>query len=86
VLSFGGVRARAALPDLTGTFYADNNDVYYLQQVGSEVWWVGESVDQDANPSGGFLGPNHVWSRGLASTSIFRGTISGSTLTGSGWK
>src|SRR5262249_51615438 len=82
LLGFGGATAHAALPELTGTFYADNNDVYYLQQIGGEVWWVGESVDQDQNPLGGMLGPNHVWSRGLASTSVFRGTISGSTLTG----
>lgn len=82
LLGFGGAPAHAALPQLTGTFYADDNDVYYLQQIGNQVWWVGESVDKDANPNGGFLGPNHVWSHGLESTSVFRGTISGNTLTG----
>lgn len=68
---------------VTGTFYANDNGVYYMQQSGSSLWWLGESVDKDSNPNGGFLGPNHVWNRGLASTSVFQGTISGSTATGS---
>jgi hypothetical protein len=68
--------AHADTPTLTGTFYGDDNSVYYLQQVGDQVWWAGESVDQDANPNGGYLGPGHVWSHGLASTSVFQGTVS----------
>jgi hypothetical protein len=69
-------------PVLTGTFYGSDNGVYYLQQVGNDVWWEGESVDPDPNPQGGLLGPYHVWNRGIDSTSIFHGTISGSTLSG----
>lgn len=69
-------------PPLTGTFYGDDNGVYYLQQVGSDVWWMGESVDPDPNPQGGLLGPYHVWNRGVYSTSVFHGTVSGSTLSG----
>ena len=80
--SFGG-SARADAPDLTGTFYADNGDIAYVQQVGDQVWWMTESVDQDPNPQGGMLGPGHVWSHGLASTSVFEGTVSGATVTGS---
>jgi hypothetical protein len=74
--------ADVILPPLTGTFYGSDNGVYYLQQVGSDVWWAGESVDRDANPQGGFLGPNHVWHRGVDSTSVFHGTLSGATLSG----
>jgi hypothetical protein len=70
-------------PPLTGTFYGNDNGVYYLQQIGSEVWWMGESVDPDRNPITGQLpGPYAVWNRGVYSTSVFHGTISGSTLSG----
>jgi hypothetical protein len=76
-------RAAALInPVLTGTFYGNDNGVYYLQQVGNDVWWEGESVDPDPNPLGGLLGPYHVWNRGIDSTSIFHGTISGNTLGG----
>jgi hypothetical protein len=69
-------------PVLTGTFFGDDNGVYYLQQIGSAVWWMGESVDPDADPNGDHLGPYHVWNRGVYSTSVFQGTVSGSTLSG----
>jgi hypothetical protein len=82
LLSFGA-DSRADTPNLTGTFYAENGDIVSVQQVGSQVWWMSESVDQDANPHGGMLGPGHVWSHGLASTSVFEGTLSGSTVSGS---
>ena len=71
----GGGFARASVPQLTGTFYGDDNGVYYLQQVGSTVWWMGESVDAGMTPL-------QVWRLGLASTSVFEGTVSGSTLSG----
>lgn len=79
---FRGAVVRADTPALTGTFWGNDNGIYYLQQIGNQVWWVGESVDPDQNPQGGLLGPGHVWSRGLDSTSVFEGTISGSTLSG----
>jgi hypothetical protein len=77
--------AHADTPQLSGTYYANDNGVYYVQQNSNQVWWLGESVDKDHinfDPSQGLLGPNHVWNRGLVSTSVFQGTLSGSTLTG----
>jgi hypothetical protein len=77
--------AQAVTPNLSGTYYADDNGVYYVQQNQNQVWWLGESVDKDYvnfDSRQGLLGPNHVWHRGLVSTSVFKGTLSGSTLTG----
>lgn len=74
--------AAADVGPVTGTFYADDNGVYYMQQSGTSLWWMGESVPKDPNPQGGYLGPMHVWNRGLDSTSVFRGTVNGTTASG----
>jgi hypothetical protein len=66
----------AATPDLSGTYTADDGGIYYLQQSGNVLWWVGMSLD--TNPT-----PDLQWHRGLAYTSVFRGTINGDgTITG----
>ncbi|HEX6395753.1 MAG TPA: hypothetical protein VFZ97_20160, partial [Acidimicrobiales bacterium] len=67
--------APADVPTLTGTFYGSDNGVYYLQQNGNDVWWMGESVDAGKSA-------NQVFSRGLDSTNVFHGTVQGSTLVG----
>lgn len=56
------------LPDLTGTYTADDGGIYYLQQVGSTLWWAGLSLDRS-------LSADQVWHRGLGFTNVFRGTI-----------
>lgn len=42
------LRASPAEPlqeDLTGTWTSENNGTYYVRQVGTTVWWVGQSRD-----------------------------------------
>ena len=74
-------RASADARQLTGTFYANNHGVYYIQQSGNDVWWMGESAS-DTDSQGNLLAPNSIWHRGVDSTSVFRGAISGGTVTG----
>ena len=57
--------------DLTGTWAGDDAGVYYLRQLGDEVWWLGMS---------GLGGP--LVARGLDFTNVYRGTLSGDTITG----
>jgi hypothetical protein len=57
--------------DLTGTWAGDDAGVYYLRQIGDQVWWLGTS---------GLGGP--FANRGDDFTNVYRGTLSGDTLTG----
>lgn len=57
--------------DLTGTWAGDDRGVYYLRQVGDQVWWLGMSG----------LGEPLV-ARGSDWTNVYRGTLSGDTVTG----
>jgi len=60
--------------DLTGTWAADDGAIYYLRQIGTELWWAGLSVDTPA-------GINDLqW--GLRFTNVFQGHVSGNTVTG----
>jgi hypothetical protein len=59
---------RAAGPNVTGTYFADDGSVYFLQQNGTELWWAGFSLDP-GQPS------DEVFHRGVAFTNIFKGTI-----------
>jgi SdrD B-like domain len=65
----------ASTPDLSGTYTGDDGGIYYVQQSGNVLWWAGMSLDRD-------LPADYVWHRGLYFTNIFRGTISGNTITG----
>lgn len=68
----------AALPlhaDLSGTYSADDGGIYYVQQSGGTLWWAGMSLDSG-------LTADKIWHRGLEFTNVFRGTISGNTITG----
>ena len=57
--------------DLTGTWAGDDDGVYYLRQIGDEIWWLGMS---------GVGGPLVL--RGSDWTNVYRGTLSGVTITG----
>jgi hypothetical protein len=57
--------------DLTGTWSADDEGVYYLRQIGDQVWWLGMS---------GLGGP--FAERGTEWTNVYLGTLSGDTITG----
>jgi hypothetical protein len=57
--------------DLTGTWNGDDEGVYYLRQVGDQVWWLGMSG----------LGQDLV-DRGTDWTNVYLGTLSGDTVTG----
>jgi hypothetical protein len=61
----------AAAIDLTGTWAGDDAGVYYLRQLGDQVWWLGMSG----------LGEPLV-DRGADFTNVYRGTLSGDTVTG----
>jgi hypothetical protein len=57
--------------DLTGTWNGDDSGVYYVRQLGDQVWWLGMS---------GLGGP--AVHRGNAWTNVYRGTLKGDTVTG----
>ena len=52
--------------DLTGTWAGDDSGVYYLRQLGDQVWWLGMS---------GLGGP--LVDRGTDWTNVYRGTLAG---------
>jgi hypothetical protein len=64
-----------AQTDLTGTWIANDNGIYYFRQIGTDVWWAGFSTE---SPSG-----TTDLHRGLLFTSVFHGTLTGNTLAGS---
>ena len=57
--------------DLTGTWAGDDQGVYYLRQLGDQVWWLGMS---------GIGGP--LVARGTDWTNVYQGTLAGDTVTG----
>ncbi len=57
--------------DLTGTWNGDDDGVYYLRQLGDQVWWLGMS---------GLGGP--LVDRGNDWTNVYHGTLKGDTVTG----
>jgi len=57
--------------DLTGTWAGDDQGVYYLRQLGDQVWWLGMS---------GIGGP--LVARGTDWTNVYHGTLAGGTVTG----
>ena len=59
---------------LDGTWQADDGGLYYLRQIGNELWWAGLSNDT--------LECATNLHRGIAFTNVFHGTISGATATG----
>ncbi len=57
--------------DLTGTWAGDDQGVYYLRQIGDQVWWLGMSG----------LGQTFA-DRGVDWTNVYLGTLSGDTVSG----
>src|SRR5579862_2117866 len=57
-----------AVPDLTGTYTADDSALYYVKQSGATVWWAGMSLDNSSDP-------DKEWHRGVKFTHIFQGTF-----------
>ena len=70
--------SRVAAQDLTGIWNSNEGNPYYLRQVGNTLWWAGFNPDPNS--------PNLVlansFHRGILSAQVFRGTISGQTITG----
>jgi hypothetical protein len=60
--------------ELTGSWIANDNGMYYVRQIGNDVWWVGFSSQSQYG-----AGDIH---RGLVFTNVFHGTVSGNTITG----
>ena len=63
-----------AQTNLTGMWIANDNGLYYFRQIGNDVWWAGLSTD---SPSG-----MYDLHKGLLFTTVFHGTLTGNTLTG----
>src|SRR5260370_716383 len=66
------------LPNLTGTYSADDGGVYYIQQSGNVLWWAGLSLDNGVSA-------DRVWHRGLGFTNVFRGTYTNATTITGEW-
>lgn len=82
---FGGAplptaTAIADTPNLTGTYLSDYNGIYYVQQSGNNVWWVGFSLVDPTNPADHLLPADQIFHRGLYATNFFRGTIPSSQI------
>lgn len=60
--------------NLTGTWIADDGGVYYLRQIGPQVWWAGFSLQTPQ-------GVNDL-QQGLFFTNVFQGQLSGNTVSG----
>jgi hypothetical protein len=57
--------------DLTGTWAGNDAGIYYLRQLGDQVWWLGMSGRGEP-----------LVKRGTDWTNVYRGTLSGDTITG----
>ena len=64
--------------DLTGLWAADNGTTFYVRQIGSTVWWAGF----DPDPFSPVAAKSMSFHRGLNTTQVFQGVLSGSTVTG----
>ena len=64
--------------DLTGLWTDDDGAIYYLRQIGNTVWWAGF----DPDPFSSIPASSNAFHRGINSTQVFQGVLSGNTLTG----
>ena len=64
--------------DLNGIWNADNGAVYYVRQIGNDVWWAGF----DPDPFSTVASKSNSFQRGLTSAQVFHGTLSGDTFSG----
>jgi len=67
-----------AVPDLTGTYTADDSALYYVKQSGATVWWAGMSLDNSSDP-------DKEWHRGVKFTHIFQGTFASANVVNGTW-
>jgi hypothetical protein len=65
----------AGQTNLTGSWLGNDNGIYYIRQIGNDVWWAGLST---GSPAG-----IYDLHKGLVFTSVFHGTLKGNTLAGS---
>jgi hypothetical protein len=66
--AFWALWFRPRIPELTGTYLADDGGIYYVQRSSKTLWWAGMSLDSE-------LPADLQWHRGLNFTNVFRGTI-----------
>src|SRR5438046_811837 len=64
-----GAAAEPTRADLTGRWVTPDGGVYYVRQVGTDVWWSGKRLEP--------RGKDKVY------TNVFHGTIRGNVITGS---
>ncbi|HTS29345.1 MAG TPA: hypothetical protein VMH81_25915 [Bryobacteraceae bacterium] len=64
--------------DLSGVYTSNEGTLYYVRQLGSVLWWAGFNPDP-FSPVPVLANSFH---RGILSAQVFRGTISGATITG----
>ncbi|HEV2425082.1 MAG TPA: hypothetical protein VGZ29_09680 [Terriglobia bacterium] len=64
--------------DLNGIWTADTGAVYYVRQIGNDVWWAGF----DPDPFSTVASKSNSFQRGLTSAQVFHGTLSGGTFVG----
>ncbi|HZS54522.1 MAG TPA: hypothetical protein VFA65_08980 [Bryobacteraceae bacterium] len=79
-LALFALPASHALADtnLTGIWAANNGAAYYVRQIGNTIWWAG--FDPDAFSP--VASKSNSFHRGLTSTQVFQGTLSGDVVTG----
>ena len=66
------------IPELTGTYMADDGGIYYVQRSSNTLWWAGMSLDSE-------LPADLQWHRGLNFTNVFRGTINSDNTVAGEW-
>lgn len=66
------------LPDLSGTYTADDGAIYYVKQSGSTLWWAGMSLDHPSDP-------DKEWHHGITFTHIFQGAFASATEVNGTW-
>lgn len=64
--------------DLTGIWGADNGAVFYLRQIGNDVWWAGFNPDAFSTVAS----ISNSFQRGLTNAQVFHGSIAGDALSG----
>jgi hypothetical protein len=65
-----GSPAAPTREDLTGRWDCDDGGIYYIRQVGNELWWTGKSAKGEKGKKAAFA-------------NVFHGRIKGNVITGS---
>src|SRR5579862_4533938 len=67
-----------AVPDLSGTYLADDGAMYYVKQSSGTVWMAGLSLQDASNP-------DKEWHRGIKFTHIFNGKFTSASTVSGNW-